>query len=489
MNQYAYDLDSLCYMSTDVVQVRLEDAIMDDGVSVIGARVIHCYKGPMKTGQHIGVVALDFFAGIKANQPQPVLLFLVHASKRFLYNSANMPKYYWPVWSGVKLIDGNQVINYEQFCNPGPYEPVRPGRDKTWLPPTVADFNVSLQKSLKIARDVRPLLTKKPQVADAPALQSLIKSRPHTRVMGLFGRDQLAEAAWSQIIGIGNFKLTAQTLATTQSSPYGSIATSAFAGESGLDFLIADIGNVKTPMAERLALSSWLEYTSKFVEPDMNRYGNKIFDLALRDTRDNPAIQAIVISQIDCLAGRDFGRLSSFDAKGGLKTITDPGPATLHMLLERHKAALNALYAATGSEVLKYAIKKLFLDCLGVAALRDLDPGANHAIAMFDPVKFDRKSRKMTVHYELITLSQDVTDVLSRAWTIRDNASGRIVNLPKVDLIDSMQSLPNSYREDVANVTISLPDNIRPGGYQLILQLNSGNTVRCEARSEVIQID
>ena len=102
MDQLSYDLDSLVYMSSDIVDADLGASHMDGNVGVTDATVTHVYRGQFKVGQVVKVTALDFFDIPKASH---VTLFLAKAHAVFLYDIPKDADIYWPAPSGVKLLD------------------------------------------------------------------------------------------------------------------------------------------------------------------------------------------------------------------------------------------------------------------------------------------------------------------------------------------------------------------------------------------------
>ena len=114
-----YDVDSLCYMSSDVVEATLtrcrragEEAWKD----IVTATVTRTLEGSYKSGdQIVGTSLLGFFP---ARTGQRCILFI--ARKDFY--SDRGPSF--PVAPGLLdmlLIDGRgHVRRYCQFCNPGP---------------------------------------------------------------------------------------------------------------------------------------------------------------------------------------------------------------------------------------------------------------------------------------------------------------------------------------------------------------------------------
>ena len=120
MNLYAYDLDSLIYMSTEVIEGTL-------GQGADSVTVTRVHKGQFSVGDTVALEAMDFFRkgsfmeSRRLEAGDEVTLFLVRATAQFLYDIPEGAEIYWPVPSGVKLHIDNKVLGFRQMSNPGPY--------------------------------------------------------------------------------------------------------------------------------------------------------------------------------------------------------------------------------------------------------------------------------------------------------------------------------------------------------------------------------
>ena len=201
-----YDVDSLCYMSSDVVEAMLtcchcagEEAWKD----TVTATVTRTLEGSYKSGdQIVGTSLLGFFP---AQTGQRCILFI--ARKEFY--SVRGPS--CPVAPGLLdmlLIDGRgHVRRYYQFCNPGPQlaEDYTVGalsdleRDPDTAVPALEVGSDAAEKAYPMLEaecliiratwtkmeKLRSLLARPPRPEDVLVLQAIARERHHTSRPGL----------------------------------------------------------------------------------------------------------------------------------------------------------------------------------------------------------------------------------------------------------------------------------------------------------------
>ena len=94
MNLYTYDLDSLAYMSSDVVEADIVGSKPNKNFEIVQVRVTDVRKGHFTKGQTVDLIALSFFykTGADTFNSKPLaagdhlFLWLVKATKTFLYD-------------------------------------------------------------------------------------------------------------------------------------------------------------------------------------------------------------------------------------------------------------------------------------------------------------------------------------------------------------------------------------------------------------------
>ncbi|MFN8553803.1 MAG: hypothetical protein U0103_20205 [Candidatus Obscuribacterales bacterium] len=115
----SYDLDSLVYLSTDVLKVKVDSVEKRNYIDRLNVRIQRVFlSAGTKFGENIEV---GFSAYSKVSGPftkgETLFIFIEPARKEWLAQGIN----YWPVPSGVKVVVGEKVTGMLQNSNPGPY--------------------------------------------------------------------------------------------------------------------------------------------------------------------------------------------------------------------------------------------------------------------------------------------------------------------------------------------------------------------------------
>ena len=213
MDLYHYDLDSLNYMSTDVV------------IGTVTARPEHKFTvtidgivyGALAAGEKLETLSdfLGFFQSMEDGQQ--VILFLdrrPHPVHILFPDAAKSPLVVVP--SGVYLIDIYQhIYEYWQRDNPGPYVaegyitfPRRlvPAKEADLGLPSLEEVKKRILASVKSVEPIRALLDKPVHRGDAPGLLRLLDARFNTGESGR-GSDAIAERATQQIRSLNDPEL------------------------------------------------------------------------------------------------------------------------------------------------------------------------------------------------------------------------------------------------------------------------------------------
>ena len=218
-----YDLESLCYMSTAVVEaaiVRHHVAGQEESKDTFTATVVFPIAGQYRVGGKIG--SLDLTLYDPAATGQPCILFI--ARKQF-YFSGQPSETISPRVTDVLLLDKHgRVRRYFQWSNPGGMvaegyvdsiylqavktrkgvttHQMKPRQEddaaEQTYPTLAAERSIIAAKWAAVGR-LRPLLARKPTRADIPALQALVRERRYTsgpglqNVVGEVAQERLAE--------------------------------------------------------------------------------------------------------------------------------------------------------------------------------------------------------------------------------------------------------------------------------------------------------
>jgi hypothetical protein len=180
-----YDLDSLVYLSTDIV---LAD-ISKDSRGNFTATVTEVLYGSLDLGAKLDTLTpfLMFFRPL--DNGQKVILFLDRRPRQydFFHQDAAKSPFAVPP-SGIYLIDGyGHVHEYFQQNNPGPYvaqgymfypERVVPTEKDNLALPSLEDVKGRIAATVERVIPIRGFLDQPTTAADVPVLMKLFSSRP-----------------------------------------------------------------------------------------------------------------------------------------------------------------------------------------------------------------------------------------------------------------------------------------------------------------------
>ena len=236
MNMPSYDLDSLVYMSTDIVIANLSEDLQHK----FTATVTETLYGSLNPGEKLDTLTpfLTFFDPMKDGMR--VVLFLdrrPHKYDFFHSDAAKSPFAIAP--SGVYLIDEYQHVHtYYQMNNPGPYEaqgyrdfPHRSvsTKEQDLAMPSLDEMRGKIATSLVSVQTIRPLLDKAATRDDIANLIRLIDTRSTNREdCNLRTADAITERALYQIRSLNDpeLLLRAGTLASNWESALSFISPS-----------------------------------------------------------------------------------------------------------------------------------------------------------------------------------------------------------------------------------------------------------------------
>lgn len=182
-----YDVDSLAYLSTDIVIATLSE----DQEHQFTATVNEALYGSLHAGERIERLSpfLTFFRPL--NDGMKVILFLDRRPHQYDFFHADAAKSPFAVPpSGVYLIDAYEHVHeYFQQNNPGPYvaqgysfflEVRVPTKEQDLALPTLSEKKAVIAASIKKVEGIRPLLDKVATRTDVPALFDLLDARQKT---------------------------------------------------------------------------------------------------------------------------------------------------------------------------------------------------------------------------------------------------------------------------------------------------------------------
>ena len=370
MDLYSYDLDSLAYMSSEIVEGDLvRTYVGPTGIDLVDVKINAVYKGKFAAGQTVTVTATDFFRKEPTDlfrsklldQGDHLFLFLVRAKSVFLYNIPNDAEIYWPVPSGIKLVQQNQVLSFQQYSNPGPYVADSPATNPQASFPRLEFFRGQLRHSIVEAEIVRPLLVSSSKMADIPRLVALIHAREHSQPT-MFGRDEVAETACKKLADLHIYTVLATLLSENLGWGMESII-GGFGTPTGRDYLLRQVENRNNTHAQRLRFAEIVgaaggvyyaqtdtPFFSKKMQPKSEPinggYYGRIAALALASRKDTELCGVLITMLKGFAESIENTSESGMDEKrAGKEDLRNAAPL------------LNALYKATDSEEIKYKIE------------------------------------------------------------------------------------------------------------------------------------
>src|SRR5262249_36837519 len=122
-----YDLDSLTYWSTAIVEGDMLRKYTANNLDLIDVKLTLVNKGPFKAGQTVAVTRPSLYRKHSLRSVEPleagdhIVMFLVRAQAQFVQPVPKDADVYVPLPSGLRLVHGEQVFEFYQPMNPGPY--------------------------------------------------------------------------------------------------------------------------------------------------------------------------------------------------------------------------------------------------------------------------------------------------------------------------------------------------------------------------------
>ena len=405
MNLYSYDLDSLAYMSSDVVEADIVGPKPNKGFEIVQVRVTQTYKGHFKKDQVIELTALSFFtkSGKEMFDTTPLVagdhlfLWLAKAKETFLYNIPKDADIYWPVPSGVKLVQNARVLDFQQFNNPGPYQNVTPEQYSKGGPPTVDEFRAKLSESLRRTDELKTKFEAPATSADVPWLRELLRSSQRT---GFFGRDKIAEIAATRLVKVATPTTLADALLKSQDYQITGILAGGLNTEPGRALLMKRIGDAQEPRADRLRYAGALNSFNLLLHPDATIL-SELAKLAMRVRSDETLTETILSSM------------------GASSQISYGSPQSAREAAKKWSPALEQLRQLHGQTTLpklRFQIETLTFNTDPEALQRfypSLGPVPSIIHLPDDPAEYSKPAgRALTFEYEIRVLKAN-----SNAWT------------------------------------------------------------------------
>ena len=361
-----HDVDSLVYMSSDIVDAEL--------ISPTFAKVSLAYKGPLKAGESIKISSVEWMRISSHGQSNSrrlgagdqVTLFLTKGKD--INGNGDVDGYNIPP-SGVMLRWKGRVYQFQQYRNPGPEEVYLQEGEAQKQNPTFETFRQNLTKSLWFVKAVTPLLKKKPIQADAPRLLNLLRQRAFPAsfsivpgLRNLTWWDIIGGKICQQIVSLRDPNAVIDAMAVVGPEyPF----TNALRNEAGRKLIFQTIRDKSQSEARRIACAFALNgvYCDAY-ETDRdkanadaatqydtsNACARQIITLML-ETHNSAPVTTVILSMLDALAP-----YSGMTAE-----------------IKAQAVSMQKLYQSTDSGTVRFWMGKLFFDALGKEAVINLD--------------------------------------------------------------------------------------------------------------------
>jgi hypothetical protein len=361
MDLVHYDLDSLGFMSTDIVVCK----ISADGQKNLAATVTETLYGSLHPGDRIERLTpfLMFFQPMEDGMN--AILFLDHRPHTYdFFHSVAAKSPYAVAPSGVYLIDSyGHTHQYFQQSNPGPYvaegytffiEKKEPSEEEDTKLPTLAETKSRIASSIRSVDALRPLLDKVATREDIPQLFALLKSRTESRSScGFRSGDAIVERLKTQIRSFNDpdllLRLRVLSADVTSDISFVQVNTvrdAAFTS-SRVAYLLRVLADKKVDSSLRVAAAETLLGVSRFHSGPQNRPAKSWLI-------DNEWVVNFA-EQI-----RDRAR-TIFDDQGEEPELRSLCLQFLPLDDAKYLADVKRVYAKTHSSQLRFAIEEAFL--------------------------------------------------------------------------------------------------------------------------------
>lgn len=477
MNLYTYDLDSLVYMSPQIIEGELGSEHRTNNFTVWNIKVSKVHNGILKVGQTVEVTALDFFrkpAGEpysnteRLKEGDKLFLFLDRAKDTPLYNVPKDTEIYWPVPSGVRLVMGAKAVGFSQYYgNPGPYVAESFGAETNTAIPTVTELRGQIRESAPRTDKWKLLLNREASTDDIPQLlQLLIERRSHKEWRD---RDDVAETICVRLANLHDFSALAEALRGPNHWYESSVLGRGFGTPAGREFLLATVADEGKAIGERIQYANLLTeaggtYRSKFQDISANSW-------RLTDSATNSS--GHYLKRIAQLATRDganpdlqLALLKFFQRQNPGGNVKDPA------LTEDIKDAdtiLESFLKRTAAEDVKYELE------MALNAHHDASSVLNSTpiISILRPRNprdnYKAPQGRLSFEYNILTLREGT-------WTTRvalvDVKSGRKWNAP------TTKNITKAGTQSQGSDEIALPTDLPHSHYHVFYEyVENGNIV------------
>ena len=481
---YVYDLDSLCFLSTDVFEGEVVRRYEAHNLELLDVKLTAVHKGALKPGGTV-VVAADVYRKPKPAEPFNTTVLdrgdrlIVFASRgKFSFQPAvpDDAVIYLPSAGGVRLIVAGQVFAFAQADNPGPYvaRPVEAAKGK---PLTVEALRDQVRDAVQRTDRLAAELEERKGPDDAPWLLDLLAQRAKSRGERWpdeWGRrDYLAELVAVRLANFHDPETLARALPLSPDYHIARTLERGFGTPRGREFLLARVGDAKLPMEARLRYARAVAgadavYASTLTEigtsghrhvgdpaPDNSEYLTRIAKLAHENRRHEELCLSLL-------------RALDWFGQGIIQSKRPP-------MLSDYRGALSVLkelYDAGASAEVKFVIERI--TARDPEAFAHLGSPAGKFLSLLrraDPAKYTKlEKRGLIYEYEYDTSQLDKEVMVRPTLVLVHAQTGRRHELPSGRELRGWQAGGGSG-------VVELPADLPAGRYRVFFELREGGKV------------
>ena len=475
-NLYVYDLDSLAFMSPEIVEAEVVKRYEANKIDLIDVKVTAVHKGAFKVGQTLAVGDTDIYRKDDLHSVEhfavgdKLILFLYRARASTFFPIPEDAEIYMPAPSGVRLVDGDNVLGFSQWMNPGPYNLDRPGPKNK--PPTPKVFRQKVSESVRYADKLKGELDKKTGEKDAAWFLELLEKRSKVEILDRFsGRDYLSEIACANLANGHDPEVLGKALPLAKAYHGRHMLACGFGTPKGRDFLLKQVSDEKLPMERRIQFARFIGkagavYRSTITEITTNSSrtvgeedeGNSGYFKRIRkaayDNRQHEALCQALLHTLDWLGRGHSQRKDSqvfidlYAALGELKPLYDD---------------------AKVSEAIRYTVELATVggdgDGPAYARLKSAcGPMLSLLQAPARPEMYTKpKEPSLLFEYDYCSLSKDREAQFKPSVVLVHQASGQRYVLPT-------EVTCHGFARGGGSGVVALPKDLRPGRYRVFFE-------------------
>jgi hypothetical protein len=483
-----YDLDSLVYLSEEILVGRIGNTDRAKGFDLTELKVDSVYMGVRKKGDTVKITGLYAFRKPATTLPDLNSIPLEKGTQLIVFLDDVTPKSIRPepgsrgdteyqlVGCGVRAVVNGKVLRFYQRGNPGPYV-VESDAGNIKRSPSLEDFARQISETVPRMKDFAAKLDKATASGDAQWFVRTLRERAElARSQGTRSHytDHLSDLAAMGLADLHTPELLEQAL------KYGTWQTRILAGgfgtPAGRDYLLGVIKDAKQPQERRLRLAgvigdAYFVYGSRLKNIETNS-GQIVGKAGVKNDNYITRIARVVLENITdeklCLT---LMRTIDFFGRTIVQTNDDDTRADFKQAL----AVLKEAYDKCTSETLRFEIEQAtahfsreLYDRLGSRCGSVIS-----RLYYTDPKRYTVPNEKSLIfQYEYSVVSKGNYET---AVVLHSQAQGKEYMLPVKLFRHSWNYSPGSTGGG-SNVVV-LPKDLPKGKYRVYLQATENGRV------------